>query len=715
MESNSRTTGWQLKTQHRYLAEAVELCSSMRFAISLLSLLAIASVIGTVVRQNEPLPNYVNQFGSFWFEIFDKAGLLGVYSSSWFLLILAFLMLSTLLCIARNTPKIIKEIRSWREQVREQSLRNFHHQAEWHVALPAQRIAEQLVLRLKSQGYRVKQVAKSPAILVSAKKGMANKVGYIFAHAAIVVICIGGLVDSDLPIRLQQWFFNKQPFTGSGLIADIPAQHRLSVNNPVFRGNMLVAEGARSSTAIISRPQGVLLQPLPFTLELQKFIVDFYSTGMPKLFASQVVVTDHETGKRFAATIKVNQPLIYNGVAVYQSSFEDGGSKLQLTGYLLKNNDNTSFPLTGEVGGSSKMADVEEYVVEWSGLRVFNVENTASQDARAVNVGQTFQQNFAENLNRHSGSAAKPDKNLVLKNVGPSVQYKLRDKTGQAREYHNYMQPVRVDGVDMFLAGMRETPSEPFRYAQIPADEQDSVTEWMRFRAALANEDLQKAAARRYVQQAFSASLSMVMDEKQRTKLEQSVLKSLTIFAGNGVQGGYVALAKFLERLPATEQKKTADVLMKILNSSAWEIWQLAREKEGLPPMVANEKSLRFLQNALNAYADMLFYRALVYLQLRGFQQVQASVFQISRSPGKVIVYLGCIFLVLGVFSMLYIRERRVWLWITSLKNTEDTENTQQKSDQKPGSSVLMAMSTQRKTRDFEEEFSILKAYLASE
>ena len=54
---------------------------------------------------------------------------------------------------------------------------------------------------------------------------------------------------------------------------------------------------------------------------------------MPKLFASEVVIRDHETGKTFPATIEVNKPLIYKGVAVYQSSFEDGGSKLKLTGF----------------------------------------------------------------------------------------------------------------------------------------------------------------------------------------------------------------------------------------------------------------------------------------------------------------------------------------------------------------------------------------------
>ena len=69
------TTGIELKTRRNGLAEAVELVSSMRFAISLLMIIAIAAIIGTVMQQNQPTPNYINQFGPFWFEIFDKLGL----------------------------------------------------------------------------------------------------------------------------------------------------------------------------------------------------------------------------------------------------------------------------------------------------------------------------------------------------------------------------------------------------------------------------------------------------------------------------------------------------------------------------------------------------------------------------------------------------------------------------------------------------------------
>ena len=47
MTTGSSTQGIQIRTRQRWLGEAVELVSSMRFAISLLTLIAIASVIGT--------------------------------------------------------------------------------------------------------------------------------------------------------------------------------------------------------------------------------------------------------------------------------------------------------------------------------------------------------------------------------------------------------------------------------------------------------------------------------------------------------------------------------------------------------------------------------------------------------------------------------------------------------------------------------------------
>ena len=53
--------------------ELFDLLASMRFSISLLTVICIASVIGTVVKQREPLNNYINQFGPFWADVFGSA------------------------------------------------------------------------------------------------------------------------------------------------------------------------------------------------------------------------------------------------------------------------------------------------------------------------------------------------------------------------------------------------------------------------------------------------------------------------------------------------------------------------------------------------------------------------------------------------------------------------------------------------------------------
>src|SRR5947207_4375509 len=107
------TTGIEVRAKSRALRDGIELISSMRFAITLLVMICVAAIIGTVVRQGEPASNYVNQFGPFWSDVFTTLKLTQVYSAWWFLLILAVLVVSTSLCIARNTPKILHDLRQY--------------------------------------------------------------------------------------------------------------------------------------------------------------------------------------------------------------------------------------------------------------------------------------------------------------------------------------------------------------------------------------------------------------------------------------------------------------------------------------------------------------------------------------------------------------------------------------------------------------------------
>ncbi|HEY3537747.1 MAG TPA: cytochrome c biogenesis protein ResB [Trinickia sp.] len=695
------TSGYELKSERRTLRSAVELVSSMRFAIALLVVLAIASIVGTVLTQDDPYPNYVNQFGPFWADIFRGLSLYTVYSAWWFMLILGFLIVSISLCVVRNAPKMIADAKSWKDRVREGSLRAFHHKAEYACGGTRAEAAGRLGALLDRIGYKYVVRESGEATLIAAKRGGLAKIGYIFAHIAIVVICIGGLLDSNLPIKFQMWLFGKTPVTSNSTISEIGPEHRLSTGNPTFRGYAWVPEGQHVSTAILNQPNGSLIQDLPFSIQLDKFIVDYYSTGMPKLFASDIVITDHKTGARVPARIEVNKPFEYDGVSIYQSSFQDGGSQMTMTAWPMVGATIATVPVHGAIGGSAplpaSMPDAAGQTIEFSDFRAINVENVTNGSGKTDVRGVAAQHPVERFLENRLGSGAKSSKPVDLRNVGPSVQYKVRGSDGQAREFNNYMLPVDVDGERMFLAGVRLAPDDPFRYLRIPADQAGTVKEWMMLRAALDNPALRAQAAERFARRA-------VVDQNPelRQHLQESAQRVMSLFAGAGAGGGktpagqanagFQAVATFIDQsVPKGEQEKAASLLLRMLEGSMWELWQLAREGAGEPDASPDAATSRFVQSSINALSDSFLYGSPVYLQLDSFKQVQASVFQLTRAPGKKVVYLGSLLLVAGIFSMFFVRERRLWLW---LKETST------------GVSVVMAMSTARKTLDFDKEFA---------
>ncbi|HYF18068.1 MAG TPA: cytochrome c biogenesis protein ResB, partial [Ramlibacter sp.] len=499
------THGLRLHTASHGLRSAVELLSSMRFAIALLTVICIASVIGTVLKQHEPAVNYVNQFGPFWSQLFLAVKLNAVYSAWWFLLILAFLVTSTSLCIARNTPRILADLKAYKENIREQSLRAFHHRAEGAVHDAPEGAARRIGQALASAGWKVRlQQRQTPAgegWMVAAKAGAANKLGYIAAHSAIVLVCLGGLLDGDLIVRAQMWWGGKAPYSGGGMLADVGPQHRLPATNPTFRGNLLVAEGTQSGTAILNQSDGLLLQELPFSIELKKFIVEHYSTGMPKLFASEIVIHDRETGQAVPARVEVNHPARWRGIEIYQSSFDDGGSAVKLQAVPI--NGGQPFEVAGSIGGSTQLArgaaGADTMTLEFTALRVINVENMGEAGRSGADPRKV---DLRESLEARLGAANKTVTRKELRNIGPSITYKLRDAAGQAREFHNYMLPVDMGDGPVFLLGMRETPAEQFRYLRVPADDQGGLDGFLRLRAALLDPQVRAQAVRRYAAQA---------------------------------------------------------------------------------------------------------------------------------------------------------------------------------------------------------------------
>jgi cytochrome c biogenesis protein len=191
-------------------------------------------------------------------------------------------------------------------------------------------------------------------------------------------------------------------------------------------------------------------------------------------------------------------------------------------------------------------------------------------------------------------------------------------------------------------------------------------------------------------------------------QLEQSAQRALALFAGlESINGkkvmGLQALSDFIETaVPEAERSRAGEVLVRIVNGVLYELMLESRRRAKLPDLPTDAASLAktqaFMTQAVFALSDAQFYPAPMAMMLSDFTHVQASVFQVARAPGKNIVYLGCALLILGVFAMLYVRERRLWVWIEPGANGNGT--------------ATMALSSNRKTLDTDREFSALKIRL---
>ncbi|RZJ06411.1 MAG: cytochrome c biogenesis protein ResB, partial [Rubrivivax sp.] len=280
----------------------------------------------------------------------------------------------------------------------------------------------------------------------------------------------------------------------------------------------------------------------------------------------------------------------------------------------------------------------------------------------------------------------------------------------QAREFHNYMLPVDTgDGLPVFLLGMRESQADAFRYMRIPMDDQGGLDGFLRLKASLEDPAQRAEAVRRYARRAVDPARPELADQ-----LAASASRALSLFAGESAPragqapdpraGGLQALADFMEaNVPEAERARAGDVLVRILNGTLYELALLGRERAGLAPLPADDKLQGFMTQAVLALSDVHVYPAPVALQLKEFTQLQASVFQVARAPGKLVVYLGCLLLILGVFAMLYVRERRLWVWLAPAPGGDAS-----------ATAATMALSTNRKTMDGDREFVELSEQLIS-
>ena len=635
--------------------------SSMRFAVALLSLLGIASVIGTVLQQNQLQTDYLVKFGPFWTQIFDFLGLYDVYASAWFVVIMMFLVVSTSLCLIRNVPPFWREMKSFREKIKEKSLAAMRHSSLLDV-----NIAPEVAKRyLEVQGFQGKTINREDgSVLIAAKKGTMNKWGYIFAHIALIVICLGGLIDSNLLLKLGMLTGRIVPDNQAVYAKDFKPESILGTANLSFRGNVSISEGQSADVVFLNADNGMLVQDLPFEVKLKKFHIDFYNTGMPRDFASDIEVTDKATGEKLERTIRVNHPLTLHGITIYQASFADGGSDLAFKAWnlgdasrqpvVLKATSMRQFPL--DIGRN-------KYRLEFDQFTSMNVEDMSEDGKREKSLNSTLNDVRAVS---HEGKK--------YTNIGPSIVYRIRDAAGQAVEYKNYMLPVLQEQDYFWITGTRSGLQQQYRWLRIPLDKQGKADTFMALREFLKDGE----GLKRLVSDATKDAPAEI-----REQFILAAENTLNIFA----RKGYLGLDEFITtNIPKEQQEKMQgyfyEMLYGVMNAALDETIR----RYGLPEWQQDEARNRFLLHSMDAYTGLTEYPAPMLLQLDGFSEVRSSGLQMTRSPGSLLVYLGSVLLVLGTVFMFYVREKRAWILFSDGK-------------------IRFAMSSARSERDLQKEF----------
>ncbi len=641
--------------------------TSMNLAIALLSILAIASVIGTVLQQNQPFNDYLIEFGPFWFEVFMALKLNDVYSAGWFVAILLFLLASTSACLIRNTPGFLRDIKSFKLNAQDKSLRAFAHSRQYESDLPAATIVERTQGLFKYLGYTARVKERDGETLVAARKGGMNRIGYILTHLGMVVILVGGLLDSKMYLKALNTLGVVEVETRDLPVSQVPQESHLPPGSLAgFRGSVNIPEGKWGDVAFIGLKDGYVVQNLPFKIEVEDFHIDYYDTGMPKSFNSDLKVTDKDTGEVIEETIRVNHPLKYQGYNIFQSSFGDGGTELEFDAWQLFGTAGTKQALEGKVNQERTFEfNGEKYTLEFSDFSLFNVNPTEGPDGNRENT-----------------------------NFGPSVTFRLRDAAGQAVEYENYFLPVEFDGTRYFLSGVTREVGAQQQFLFIPADRNGSLDTFMAFYATLKDSDEITRIAADLVAQTPQGG--------QGGAAQSAAARSIADMVGTFVEQGFSALGEQVDRqlaerdMPPEMADQARESSFRVVQSVLMRAYMETLQSQGVEEF--GERDEAFFENALDVITVIPNYGSPIFVAPTSFNHIQSTGLEVTRSPGMFWVYLGSLMLTMGIFMLFYIHYRRLWVLIKPAGVNDDVGSARHR--------VVVAGTDARKNIDFDQAFA---------
>ncbi|MDY6851244.1 MAG: cytochrome c biogenesis protein ResB [Thermodesulfobacteriota bacterium] len=288
--------------------QIIDFFASVRLALVLLIALAVTAIGGTIIPQNLPYEQYVSGLGPKLYTFLSYLDMFDMYHAWWFNALLALLLVNLLACSIDRLPKTIKLSRPVDGgRISPGFLKRQSFSREIVLKKDNEAVPAELKKIFSRHFTRPKEILTGWGALLWAEKRGFSRFGVYIVHLSIFFIVAGAMLGSKY--GFEAW---------------------LNLN-----------EGETVSRVVGRKPPIIIT--LPFSIRLDRFVIEYYETGAVSEFRSKVTVFE-QGHKKIQAEIKVNHPLIYRGVTFYQSSY--GRNLSGVIGLrAVRRSDNKSFDL----------------------------------------------------------------------------------------------------------------------------------------------------------------------------------------------------------------------------------------------------------------------------------------------------------------------------------------------------------------------------------
>ncbi|TQL44982.1 cytochrome c biogenesis protein [Homoserinimonas aerilata] len=338
--------------------------TSMRTALMLLLLLAVAAIPGSLVPQRGADPNGVVQYFTDHPDlapVLDGLQLFDVYTSVWFSAIYLLLFLSLIGCVIPRSSHHLKALRTPppKTPARLERLEGFTTVDA--PGVDAASAIESARAMLRRSGYRVRMFDTGRALSVSAERGYLRETGNLVFHTALIGVLVSVGIGGGFAYNGQKVIVVGQPFVN--VLNDFDT----------FNPGRFFSEGSMPA----------------YRLTLDSFSAKYETENFDAYgFASNFVagLTVHEAGRdAYQAEVRVNQPveimgqenyLVGNGYAPHVT-VTDADGNVAFTG---------SVPFIPQDGNLTSLGIIKipDAVPEQIGLRGFFYPTVAALESGAL-------------------------------------------------------------------------------------------------------------------------------------------------------------------------------------------------------------------------------------------------------------------------------------------------------------------------------------------